>query len=349
MRSLTILGLTVALASPAASQQTQPFGERVDVNVVLIDTVITDGRGNQILGLTKDDFVVKENGARQVIDSVDYFTSRRLLTNPEEQLPFKVEQIKEERLLVFFFDKPEGGRLFDQIARARRSVQTFIDTDMGGSDQVAIVGHDVRLKVYSDFTSNKQQLKRALNEAATFSNGTTKSVSNGGPSILRNVSTTQLVNRTGTVYEALALLGDSVRPIRGRKNVVLFSPGVREPSEEVRAGSLLSESRYYRPMVDSLNTANVTVYAANLMPNASDPAFHQTLERLTDATNGEYFRNSVSFEPLIRQVEKASGGYYLITYRTQKPRGAKGFQRVDVSIKNPEFRVKSRAGYIYGQ
>lgn len=349
MRSLAIFGLTVALALPAAGQQSPPFGERVDVNVVLIDTVITDDHGNQILGLSKDDFVVKENGVRQTIDSVDYFTSRRLLTNPEEQLPFKIEQIKEERLLVFFFDKPEGGQLFDQIARARRSVENFINTDMGGNDQVAIVGHDVRLKIYSDFTSNKQQLKKALNEAATFSNGTTKSPANGGPSILRNIGTRQLINRTGTVYEALELLGDSVRPIRGRKNLVLFSPGVREPSEEVRDGMLLSESRYYRPMVESLNTANVTVYATNLVPNQSAPAFHQTLERLTDATNGEYFRNSVSFEPMIQHVEKASGGYYLITYRTQKPRGARGFQKVDVSIKNPEFRVKARAGYVYGQ
>ena len=349
MRSLVPFSFILALTLPVAAQQAPPFGERLDVNVVLLDTVVTDERGNQILGLSKDDFMVRENGVRQNIDSVDYFTSRRLLTNPEEQLPFKVEQIKEERLLIFFFDKPDGGGLFDQLARARRSVQKFIDTDMGGSDQVAIVGHDVRLKVYSDFTSNKQQLKKALNEAGTFSTGTTKAAPGNGPSILRNISTTQLVNRTGTVYEALQLVGDSVRPIRGRKNLVLFSPGVREPGEDVRNGVLLNESRYYRPMVDSLNAANVTVYAASLVAGSNVPAIHQTLERITDATNGTYFRHALSFEPVIEHVEKASGGYYLISYRTQKPRGTRGFQKVDVSIKNPEFRVKSRAGYVYGQ
>lgn len=348
MRNLASLALVLTLAVPAAAQQQRPFGERLDVNVVLLDVVVTDREGHQILGLEKDDFIVKENGVRQPIDSVDYFTSRRLLTDPEEKLPFKIEQVKEERYVIFFFDKPDGGALFDQIARARRSVEQFIDRDMGNADKVAVVGHDVRLKVYTDFTSDKQQVRRALKEVTSFSNGLTKPAGVSGPSILGNIDLDDMVKRTGTVYEALDLLADSLRPIRGRKNLVLFSAGIREPGEEVRNGVLLNESRYYQPTVDALNAANVTVYAANLT-QATEPAAHQTLERITSATNGEYYRLAVSYDPVIEQVEKATGGYYLLTYRMQKPAGAKGFQKVDVSVKNPEFRVKARAGYLYGQ
>lgn len=348
MRNLASLAVILTLAIPAAAQQQPPFGERLDVNVVLIDTVVTDREGNQILGLEKDDFIVKENGVRQMIDSVDYYSSRRLLTNPEEKLPFKVERIKEERYMIFFFDKPEGGGLFDQIARARRSVEEFIDRDMGSGDRIAIVGHDVRLKVYTDFTSDRHQVKRALKEVGTFSNGLSKPSGSTAPSILGNISLGDMVKRTGTVYEALDALADGLRPIRGRKNLVLFSPGIVEPGEEVRNGVLLNESRFYQPMVDSLNAANVTVYAANLT-QSTVPAAHQTLERITNATNGEYYRLAVSYDPVIEQVEKASGGYYLITYRTDKPKGSKGFQKVDVSVRNTEFRVKARAGYVYGQ
>ena len=356
MRSLASLGLLLVLilipAVPAAAQQQQqPFGEKIDVTAVLLDVVVTDDRGNQILGLEKDDFVVKENGVKQAIDSVDYYTSRRLLTNPEETLPFKVEQIKEERYLIFFFDKPEGAALFDQIARARRSVEEFVDRDMGGNDQVAIVGHDVRLKVYTDFTSDKRRVKKALGEAASFSNGLTKPGNDPGPSILHNINLKDMMGDTGTVYEAIDYLADSVRSIKGRKNLVIFSAGIIEPGEETRGGVLLNTSRYYQPMIDSLNAANVTVFAANLLQNtgAMAPVFHQTLERMTSSTNGDYFRNAVSFDPVLEQVEKSSGGYYLITYRANKPRGAKGFQKVEVDVKNPEFRVKSRAGYLYGE
>lgn len=343
--TLAILCLTL----PMSAQQ-PGFGERVEVNAVLLDVVVTDRNGNQILGLTKDDFVVKENGVRQTIDSVDYVTSRRLINDREEKLPFDVERVREERFLIFFFDKPDGGGMFDQISRARSSVSRFLDDDMGATDYVALVGHDVRLKVYTDFTNDKNRLRRALREVALFSNGETKPTNAANaPSILREIDTREMINNTGTVYEAIDLLADSLRNIRGRKNLVLFSPGIREPGETVRNGMLLNESRYYQPMIDSLNASNVTVYGANLIQNAPpDPVFHQTLQRMSDETSGEYFRQVVTFDPVIDRVEKATGGYYLITYRTEKPRGSRGFQKVDVDISNPEFEVKARPGYLYG-
>src|SRR5438309_10988950 len=95
-------------ASTAVAQQQQPgkFGEKLDVNLVLLDAVVTDSRGNQILGLDKNDFVVKENGIPQDIDSVDYFTNRRLLSSPESKAAFKVERVHDQRYFIFFFDKP---------------------------------------------------------------------------------------------------------------------------------------------------------------------------------------------------------------------------------------------------
>ena len=336
----------ILFAAVTAAAQTS---ERIDVNAVLLDTVVTDNRGNQILGLTKDDFVVTEDGVRQTVDSVDYFSTRRLLTENEESAPFKVEAVREERYFIFFFDKPEQGQLFGELNRARRAVEEFIERDMGAKDLVAITGHDRALRVYSDFTSNKQQLRKALNDSAKFGTGI-KKANTSGPSIVREIGEDQISRVGGTVYEAIEALADAVRPIRARKNLVLFSAGIVEPSEDVRDGVLLNESRHYDPMISALNAANVTVYAKNLFANPpTEPVFHQTLERIADATNGEYWRNAVGYEPLLKEVEKASGGYYLITYRSNKPRGARGFQKVDVKVVNPEFRVKARAGYAYGE
>jgi VWFA-related protein len=152
------------------------------------------------------------------------------------------------------------------------------------------------------------------------------------------------------VYEGVTVLAEALRSIRGRKNLVLFSPGIREPGETVRDGMLLNTSRYYDPMIEALNAANTTVYAANLLPNqATDSVFHQTLERMTRDTNGEYLRYAISFDPMLENVEKETAGYYLLTYRVRKPQNAKGFQKVDVSVINPEFRVKARPGYVYGE
>ncbi|MBK5259144.1 MAG: VWA domain-containing protein [Thermoanaerobaculia bacterium] len=347
MRANAALLLSFLLFPASASAQ---FNERVDVNAVLIDAVVTDARGNQILGLAKDDFHVTENGVAQVVDSVDYFTTRRLLSDNESSAPFKVERVREERYIVFFFDRPQGSGFFYEIRRAREAVAEFIDRGMGEGDLVAIVGHDFRLKVYSDFTSDKKQLKRALLETAKFGRGLMRSdEKSAGPSILREMGERELVNETGTMYEALESLADSLRPIRARKSLVLFSPGIIEQGEEIRDGALLSTSRLYQPMIEALNAANVTVHAKNLNPNPGLSAVvHQTLARIADETNGEYDRMSLSYKPVITAMEKESGGYYLITYRSQKPRGARGFQKVEVKVPNPEFRVKARAGYQYG-
>src|SRR5438874_7774543 len=92
--------LFVAAAPLLAQQQTEPFKAKVDVNLVLLDAVVTDARGNQILGLRKDDFVVRENGVPQTLDSVDYFTSRKLLDAPEKSAAFNVERVHDERYMI---------------------------------------------------------------------------------------------------------------------------------------------------------------------------------------------------------------------------------------------------------
>ena len=330
---------------PTDQPQTTPkFGENIDVNVVVLDAVVTDNRGHQILGLDKTNFVVKENGVVQPIESVEYFTNRTLLNEREENAPFKVERTHDERYFIFFFDKPEEGRLWDRLARARSAAKDFVNA-MKPDDQIAVVAHDVRLKVYSDFTNDKAQLLRALDDVA----GNGRGLMSGSGPMMKAINSDRMMNGTGTVYEALDLVGDSVRAIRGRKELILLSPGIVDNSQQIANGMVMNESRYYQPMIDSLNAANVTVHALNIQEDyTSLPFIHQTLQQTASATNGEYFRNVVTFGPLLKQIEKETNGYYVITYYAHHPRGTSGFQKVKVSLTNPEMRVKARTGYSYG-
>ncbi|MGZ5474637.1 MAG: VWA domain-containing protein [Thermoanaerobaculia bacterium] len=351
MKRMAFMVALLALALPGFAQQ---FEEKIDVNAVLLDVIVTDSRGNQILGLTKDDFVVKEDGQQQEVDSVDYFTNRQLLESREESAPFKVERVREDRYFLFFFDKPEDvGVLFDQLSQARNAVREFIREDMKETDLVAIVGHDVRLKVWSDFTSDKAKLERALEDSAAFGKGEMTAAPGEGPSILRSIDKSSMSKRTGTVYQALDLLAEAVRPIRARKNLVLFSPGIVDISETVRLGMIVNRSRYFDPALQSLNAANVSVYSVQLQRQSdpevnTTPLFHQRLSELANETGGEYYQFSTNFKPIVKKVEQTNAGYYLVTYRSRHPRGEKGFQKVDVSLKNPEFKVVARSGYEFG-
>lgn len=340
--------LTALVALSAFGQdkpQTTPkFGENIDVNLVVLDAVVTDSRGRQILGLDKTNFVVKENGVVQPVESVEYFTNRTLLNSTEENAPFQVERTHDERYYIFFFDKPEEGRLWDRLARARSGAKDFVNA-MKPGDRIAVVAHDVRLKVYSDFTNDKAQLIRALDEVA----GNGRGLTGGDGPMMKAINSDRMINATGTPYEALNLVGDAVRGIRGRKDLILFSPGIVDNSQQIANGMVMNQSRYYEPMIESLNAANVTVHALNIQEDfTSLPFIHQTLEQTAGATNGEYFRNVVTFGPLLKQIERQTNGYYVITYYAHHPRGSSGFQKVKVSLTNPEMRVKARTGYSFG-
>lgn len=339
-----LLSALFTLSLPAFAQQYQ---ERVDVDLVLVDVTVTDGRGNQILGLGPDDFIVKENGVPQKIESVDYFTNRTLLTGPEEKAAFKVERVREERYFILFFDEDmrEDGQ--NRLRRAQRDAIEFVRERMKPQDRVAVAGYDARLLVYADFTSDKKILEKALGEISKFSNGLTAVPDYAGEaSILRNIEIDAMINATGRVYDAIKMLADAVRPIQARKVMLLFSGGVGEPSsfnERIPE----NEEFWYQPMVRALNAANVTVHSIALLENRTFSAREQTLARIASDTGGKYYTNVVNFAGPLSRVEKESSGYYLLTYRIRKPAGEHGYQKIDVSLKNPEFRVRARDGYVY--
>ena len=64
----------------------------------------------------------RRTASSRQIDSVDYFTNRRLLDAREENAPFKVERIREDRYFIFFFDKPATrGAAVDQLTQRPRA------------------------------------------------------------------------------------------------------------------------------------------------------------------------------------------------------------------------------------
>jgi len=349
MNTVRSLIAFLLLLPPAALGQQEPFRERLEVSAVLVDVTVTDKRGNQILGLTKDDFIVTEDGAEQTIDSLDYFTNRRLLTGTEESAGFKVEKIRPERYFILMLHKPGSARFMSEVLEARSAATDFVNKEMLPTDLVAVVSYDIRLRIFSDFTSDKKQLRDALREAGSFSRGITRpgAAAAEGPSILRNLDLAEMINDTSRIYDAIRLLANSVRGIPARKVLVLFSPGIGEPSDFSPTIPENEEFRF-RPMMSALNRANVTVFAMPLPKGRGPHATESNLYRMAQETGGEYFRNVVNYASPLRRVENLSSGYYLLTYSAKKPVGASGFQRIQIRLRNPEFRVRAREGYGYG-
>ena len=333
-------------ASVALPALAQVPSEKVDVNLVLVDATVTDRQGNQILGLGKDDFIVKEDGVVQTIETVDYFTNRRLIDSRESEAKFKVERVREERYFILLFQKIPEPSLSSELMAAKRAAQEWVKKDLQPKDRVAVAGFDARLKIFSDFTSDRAQLLKALDQVTQYGKGLTTTAANpSSDSILSHIKGERLINDTGTIYSAIEELADATKGISARKVLVFFSPGIGEiTSERIPIGR--PDEMRYEPMLYALNRANVTVHPIFLLRQFSHLPIEDVLGRIAIETGGEYHTRVVNFVMPLKNIEKQNNGYYLLSYTPAKTAGRKkGLHKLDVSLRKPEFRIRAREAY----
>lgn len=344
-KMITTLALTLAVAIPVHAQDEPRLEETVDVNLVQLDVTVTDKQGNQILGLDKDDFIVTEDKEPVTIDSIDYFTNRRLLDTPENQAAFKVERVRDERYFILMFhtipDPAFRAAFQSDIQMARRASIEFVKKQMRDEDLVAVVGFDIRLKVYSDFTSDRTALLDAIDEAISFSMGISEAPENpADTSILANLDMKEMINKTGRVYDGIRILADALDPIPARKVLILFSPGIGERSS-FSSDIPRNDKTWFAPMMEAIQRANVTVYPMHLLRNTRYHAAESNLVLMATETGGEYYRQATSFEMPMQLIENENNGYYMLSYYGE-PSKNDDLVSLDVKVKNSEFKVKAR-------
>jgi VWFA-related protein len=112
----------------------------VETNLVVVDFLVLDKKGNAIYGLKQEDFIVTEDNKPQEIQT---FT-----LGDDAQIP---------RSIVLIIDY--SGSLLPYIERSVEAAKLLVDK-LRPNDLMAIVTDDV--KIISQFTSDKIQLKKKL-------------------------------------------------------------------------------------------------------------------------------------------------------------------------------------------
>ena len=112
---------------------------RVDVNVVLVNTTVTDPYNRLVTGLEKDNFRVFEDGSEQ---EVAYFSS--------EDVPTSIGVI---------FDM--SGSMADKVAKAREAAVEFFKT-ANPQDEFSLVTFNDRAELASRFTNSVEDLQTRM-------------------------------------------------------------------------------------------------------------------------------------------------------------------------------------------
>lgn len=353
------LGTAAFAQQPAPTEpQRGDFGEEVQVNEVLLDVLVTDAKGNAILGLKPEDFVVTEDGKPVDLTGVTFY-SHNVLVESDQDIAAKglnVDRTPEDRYFVLFFHDQKAAAadapfLLTQQLEANQHVRKWVG-ELLPNDWVAVVSYDVKLKVHQDFTRDKQAVVRGLGDAMKGKDNENQWPSrtpdkSAGPSLIASLPRgKELRNETTTVFDGLRLVAEAAGETRGRKNLLLFTSGGGFGRVN-NFGQATPDPRYYPEMVQELNDNNIAVYPIDLTANSQHP-MADVMSRLADETGGQYLYHFTNFTTPLRRVAEENGGYYLLSYTSQHPAGKKGFQKVEVDTKDPSLRLRTRQGYSYG-
>ena len=368
MRQRTIYFLVAAAAAlfttwiTATEQEPgAEFGELIEVSEVLLDVLVTDKKGNVVLGLGPDDFVVKENGRPIEVSDASFYSNRFEIRDDDLSRVKKpaANEVPSDRYFVFFFhDQLRRSGAVNPLVRqqfeAARKTQRWIREEMLPGDWVAVASYDVKLKVHQDFTRSREELLRAIDNATRGKEPQNKwrsrraDVPEGVPSLMANLPEgNDLRNETTRIYDGMRLVSDATRDILGRKHMVLFSTGFGRLEHSLGPVALPDE-RFYPALEQSLNDNNVAVYSVDLTPIGATSSQQNFLTELSTDSGGEYFGTFNNFLVPLRQIADEANGYYLLSYQAEHPAGEAGYRKVKVETRNPQFKIKARRGYRYG-
>src|SRR6266478_5570457 len=233
-----------AAASPGEQQPVVVI--KKESKLVLVDSVVTDKKGNYVRELTQNDFKVFEDNKEQPVSS--FSTGADVATQANGQ----------RRYLILFFDNSTMAAP-DQI-QARNAAAKFIAANAGPDRLMAVVDFGGSLRIVQNFTANADVLRAAVS-GVKASAVDPNAPPLGAPVIVASAGLSSLGPSLGnaeadfgarSMLLAVRSLAKNLRSIPGRKMVVLFSGGFPLTSENQ---SELTAT------IDACNKSNVAVYA----------------------------------------------------------------------------------------
>jgi VWFA-related protein len=252
---------TTQSAPSLADDQSLAGVIRKETRLVLVDTVVTDKKGNYVRDLTQKDFKVFEDNKEQTILSFAPATDVTVQANGQR------------RYLILFFDNSTMDAP-DQI-QARGAASKFIDANSGPDHLMAVVDFGGSLRIVQNFTANATILQAAVsgvkNSSVDPNAGQPVTIASTG---ISSLSTVEADFGARSMLLAVRSLAKNLRAVPGRKMLVLFSGGFPLTPE--------SESEL-TATIDACNKANVAIYALDARGLVATAPGGKVSERRQDA------------------------------------------------------------------
>ncbi|OLD80282.1 MAG: hypothetical protein AUF67_12875 [Acidobacteria bacterium 13_1_20CM_58_21] len=278
----TVAGLLLQAAAPVIAQQSGQAGIneariRVSSELVLVNVVAHDKKGNLVRDLKKGDFTLLEDGKKQEIATFDFENVDELATaGPAEAAVSGVAggallsarkqaepslDARDRRLILLFFDFSAMDP--EQIDRSVDAAKKFVDTKMQPADLMALVSLATNMRVDLDFTDDKTKLRAALTafhsgQGQGFDNGITGSAEGAAETSGAFSADDTDFNTFNADRKLLALqsLMQALGKLPQKKSLIYFSNGISQSGADNQSA--------LRATTAAAVKANVSIYSLDI-------------------------------------------------------------------------------------
>jgi VWFA-related protein len=280
---LTAVGLLLQAAPPVLAQQTGQAGaneSRIQVTseLVLVNVVAHDRKGNLVRDLKKGDFTVFEDGKKQEISTFDFENVDELVTAGAAEVTVSGAAVpgtllrstkkaapsldaRDRRLILLFLDFSAMDP--EQIERSVEAAKKFVDTKMQPADLMALVSLATNMRVDLDFTDDKTKLLAALTaynsgQGQGFENGSSGSAEGAAETSGAFSADDTDFNTFSADRKLLALqsLMQALGKLPQKKSLIYFSNGISQSGVDNQSA--------LRATTAAAVKANVSIYSLDI-------------------------------------------------------------------------------------
>jgi VWFA-related protein len=370
-----VVGLApVALQAQQADTQQPVF--RLQVRRVPVDVVVLDKAGNPVRGLTRDDFILKEDGKAERVLSFDTFDGTKPAYVPPSVPPLpantflNLPTIPERGPLYILYYDMVNTPVADQET-FRGELLKFIDHAQPGT-RIALFVNAKGLHLLEGFTSDHSLLREAVVRKGP------------GPHVPEVFLYGENFGRAdvGGCLSNLKFISDYMSGIPGRKNLIWLasmfpipvSPTLVNSSQafasqgpqsfSVGAGGgpqVLDLSELERENIErtygAMMRSQIALYPVDvrgvLGASAEDPheaanamIDHQNMDMIASATGGRAYYGSNRESDLMDQVIDHGESYYTLSYAPSNTKFDGSERHIEVTLaKKGDYRLTYRRVY----
>ena len=405
---LMLLALTVQAQNPSKPQDDDDV-IRVKSNLVNIDVIVKDKKGKYISDLKAEDFTISENGVAQKIEFFDAPLSNTgttagpaepaaaprnyvsLVLDSQTTDVTNVKQVREGAIRYVREQITEGDIVgVFSVTNGLQMLQPFTQDKAKLIATLEQLGNNPDSKNFEqkDLSGNIDKLREFLNSAPSNIDVSTPA---GGAAMARimiarrvlaqfvRLRTALSLQQSRPILAALAALAEGLRPIAGKKTLVLFSQGFVTPA--VLDWQVQST-------IDIANRANVAIYIIDsaglraaapasgaLVPTTplggvsaitnqeerikavgGETVFdnarqegqtreYDILYRISGDTGGKFLKGNNDIGQGLERINQEIHSRYTLAYRSTNQNFDGSFRKVKIEVRRPDVQIASRTGY----